>query len=1036
MKNRFNQLKRIFLFLFTFMFSIIHAQDVQISGKVLDQNGNPVPGVNIVEKGTVNGTISDINGNFTISTADAYGTLTISYVGYLKQELPLEGKTNVTITLVEDFQDLGEVVVIGYGTVKKSDITGAVSVVKTEEIADQSASKIGDMLQGRVAGLQINKTSDDPNSGSSVRIRGASSLTGSNSPLVVIDGFPFSNDLGGLKQINPENIASIEVLKDASASAIYGSQGANGVILITTKTGKEGVSQIYVKNQTTFGTFASEFDVWRDPALMATISNERNRNGNGKELYVGDYELGIYYPSIEELESGMWPLEKDGPAIYSYTDWTKEVFRDYNITENITIGANGGDENTKYNLSFNYWDEQGNVKQHDYERFNVFATVEQKVKENISLKFNTHINITDTKNATGTSYGRNPIFPVYIENNPLLGYYRTGEADNDNPVMRRDLILSKSRTLDLISSGLFSWEIIPGLTLNSTFSYKYGTSVSDNYTPDVLTESYEGVGSIGNYLDYNLSSENFLTYRKQFGEHNFSIMGGWTFERYTQRTSGMTGRDFFSDALQNEALDLSATDNRLIYNGLVSTGLESVYGRLNYSLKDKYLLTFTARADGSTKFGDNYKWGFFPSGAVSWKAHQEDFIADLGIFNELKPRISYGFTGNQGVSPYQTKARYGERLIWDGAEWRSVIGPGYIGSGGRFTTWWGIPSRDLRWESTSQLNFGLDLGFIDNRLKVNVDYYFKHTTDLLRRKILPPSSSYDFMMVNDGIINNRGIEIMVDYVAVNTGDFMFAPTITFSKNRNSVIDIGTAADAGLIEDNFGNEYIIANNNMEWVFGSNIVSVYALGQPMLSFYGFRTDGIIQTVEEGLEAGLSGAAAQPGEIKYVDLNGDGVVDLDGDTEDREIIGNPEPDFIGSLNLNFKYKKFDFSAFLYGVYGNDVLDTQKFGRTSEQAQRWTPDVPSDEFPSLRNNRGWPVVSDFYIVDGSYLRLQNVSLGYTTSIKKLNIASLRVYVNIYNLATITKFAGYDPEVGVDGIYWGGKPRQRTATIGVNFTF
>jgi hypothetical protein len=319
---------------------------------------------------------------------------------------------------------------------------------------------------------------------------------------------------------------------------------------------------------------------------------------------------------------------------------------------------------------------------------------------------------------------------------------------------------------------------------------------------------------------------------------------------------------------------------------------------------------------------------------------------------------------------------------------------------------------------------------------VNLDYYFKHTTDLIRRRILPPSSAFDYMMINDGVIDNRGIEIMVEYVAVSTRDFTFKPTLTFTKNTNKVVDIGTAEDAGLIKDNWGTEYIIARNDLEWVFGSNIVSVYALGHPMLSFYGFRTDGIVQTLEEGLEAGLQGDAAQPGEIKYVDLNGDGIVDTDGDTEDREIIGSPEPDFMGSLNLSFVYKRFDLSLFMYGVYGNDVLDTQKFNRPSDRAQRWTPDAPNNEFPSVRNNRGWPLVSDYYITDGSYLRLQNLSFGYTTPIQKLRITDLKVYLNIYNLYTFSKFDGYDPEVGVDGIYWGGKPRQRTFTLGVNITF
>lgn len=1015
--------KFFLLLLFISGTGTISAQEMEIGGNVVDSKGVPLPGVNIIEKGTLNGTISDVGGAYKISGVDQNGSLVFSYIGYSSTEVQVVNRSVIDVSLNEDISGLEEVVIIGYGSVKKSDITGSVSVVKPDELAPQAASKIGDMLQGRVAGLQIVKSSDDPNSGSTVRIRGSSSFSGTKSPLIVVDGFPFGNDLGGLKQINPDNIASIEVMKDASASAIYGSQGANGVILITTKTGIEGKAEIYMKMQLSVGRFDSKFITWRDPALMAILHNEGRENAGFIPYYIGAENTGIYYPSVEEIQSGDWPY---------YTDWTREVFRDYAITENLTLGASGGDANTKYNISLNYWDQQGNVKGHEYDRFNLFATLNQKLRDNISLRFNTHITTTNTINAVGTGYGRNPLWPVYIDDDPSLGYYTTSNTDMWNPVMRRNLISSKSNTLDLIGSGQLSWEIISGLTFTSTFNYKYGSSVSDYYIPDILEPTYEGVGSINNYWGNSLSSENFLTYQKQFGKHQMSVMGGWTFEQHMHRTSYLEGRDFISDALANESLNLSNPENRIITNDLVQTGLESVYGRVNYVFNDKYLATFTARADGSTKFGSNNKWGFFPSGAISWKMHQEEFISSLGLFNELKPRLSYGLTGNQGVSPYQTLARYGEQLFFNGIEWRPVVGPGYGVAGARFTEWWGIPSRDLRWENTSQLNIGLDMGLIHNRLKINFDYYYKHTTDLIRKKILPPSSAFDYMSVNDGVIDNQGFELMVDYIAVHTSDFKFTPTLTFSRNRNTVIDIGTTADAGLVEDEFGLVYLAGRNNLENYFGSNLVSIYAIGEPMLSFYGYRTDGIIQTLQEGLEAGLTGVWAEPGEIKYVDLNDDGTID----DKDREIIGNPEPDFMGSLNLHFEYKKFDMAIYIYGVYGNDILDAVKFSRANEQPFRWTQDNPTNDWPSLRHNRGWPKVSDWFITDGSYLRLQNLSVGYTSSVKKLKISSLRVYLNINNLYTFTGYEGYDPEVGLEGIEWGGKPRQRTASLGVNLTF
>jgi len=1032
MKTNLSLLRLLFIFLFTSGIMTVYAQDVQVNGKVNGQDGIPLPGVNIVVKGTTIGSITDLEGNYSISPPNLIETLVFSYVGYVTQEISLDGQTEINVTLIEDITGLEEVVVIGYGTVKKSDLTGAVSVVKTEDLESQPSSKISDVLQGRVAGLQIVKSSDEPNAGATVRIRGASSFSGSNSPLVVIDGFPFSNNLGDLKQINPDNIESIEVLKDASASAIYGSQGANGVILITTKTGSEGKSEIYVRNQLTFSQFDSKFNTWRDPAAMAFWNNQFYINGGFPPLYVGAVNTGIYYPSVDDIQDGKWRIEEGGEEIYSFTDWTKEVFRDVPVTENITIGANGGNERTKYHVSLNYWDQQGNVKGNDFDKYNAFVTLDQKLSKNVSVKFNTHITVTDVKNATGTEFSRNPLWPVYNENDPSKGYYRTGGTDNGNPVQRREMITNQTNTMDLIASGMLNWEIIPGLTFNSNFSYKYGTSVSDQYTPDTLNITYDGVGTVSNYLDHKLSSENFLTYQKQFGIHNLSVMGGWTVERFMYRTSSITGRDFISDALRNESLNLSNPENRVISNNLVETGLESVYGRLNYSFNNKYLFTFTSRADGSTKFGANNKWGFFPSGALSWKLHQEDFIANLGIFSELKSRISYGLTGNQGVSPYQTLARYGEELFYDGASWHNVIGPGYGDFQGRFTYWWGVPSRDLKWETTSQMNLGLDMGMLNNRLQVNFDYYFKHTTDLIRRKILPPSSAFDYMSVNDGVIDNKGIELLVNYRAISTADFTFTPTVTFSRNRNTVVDIGTAADAGLVEDTQGLVYLAGRNDLEWYFGSNLVSVYAIDKPMLSFYGYRTDGVVQTLEEGLAAGLQGFRAEPGQMKYVDINEDGVVD----DQDREIIGNPEPDFMGSLNLEFRYKNFDLSVFMYGVYGNDILDAPKGGRPSQVPYQWTPDNPNNEWPKHEVGQGWPLVSDFFIVDGSYLRLQNLSAGYTTSIPKMKLTRLRVYVNFNNLYTITGFDGYDPEVGIEGINWGGKPRLRTATLGINVTF
>ena len=1015
---------KYFLVIFACFLAIfsVNAQSVNVKGVVKTIDGQTLLGATIVIKGTTTGTITAASGEFSLDAKEG-DILKVTFMGYITEEV-IAANSYLTIILKEDVQSLDDVVVIGYGSVKKSDLTGSVAVVKPEDIQGKSASKVSDLLQGRVTGMQIIKTSDDPNSGATVRIRGASSLAGTNSPLVVIDGFPFSNDLGDLKQINPEDIESIEVLKDASSSAIYGSQGANGVILITTKSGKSGKSGIYVKSQLTMGTFDSEFQIWKDPAEMALLSNEGYINAGLSPFYIGAVNTGVYYPSVEEIQSGSWPY---------YTDWTKEVFRDYTVTKNITVGANGGTDKSGYNISFNYWNELGNLKGNSYDKFNLFASLNQKIRDNILVKLNTNITQTSVVNSDGVEYWRNPLWPVYIDNDKSLGYYSTSLEDVSNPVQKREMITNKGKTLDLITSGLLSWEIFSGMSFNSSLSYKFGTSVSDYYLPDVLDVTYTGIGSIGNYQDSKLSSENYLTYIKEFSNHKVTAMAGWTTERSTYRTSNLLGRNFLNDALTNENLSLAAEDQQFVENALVSTSLESFYGRLNYSYNNKYLMTFTARADGSSKFGANNKWGYFPSGAISWKADQEDFIKSLGFFSTLKPRISFGYTGNQGVSPYQTLARYGEELFFNGTDWVNVIGPGYNEFyGGRFYAWWGIPSKDLKWETTSQFDAGLDVGLFRNRLKFSLDYYYKHTTDLIRRQILPPSSSFDYMSINDGVINNKGVELLVEAVAIDKGKFRFKPTLALSHNKNRVMDIGTSVDAGLTTDYFGVTYLAARNDIDDPFGTSIVSIYAVGEPMLVFYGYKVDGIIQKDEDGLAAGLTGPLAKAGEFKYVDLNEDGVVNDD----DKTIIGDPNPDFMGSLNLDFSYARFDISIYLYGVYGNDILNTMKFKTPDETPLRWTIDKPNNDYPSLNVSRGRVNMSDYYITDGSYLKLQNLNIGYTTSIPRLTISSLRIYMNFTNLLTLTGFTGYDPEVGIDGIYWGGKPRMRTSTVGVNVNF
>lgn len=457
--------------------------------------------------------------------------------------------------------------------------------------------------------------------------------------------------------------------------------------------------------------------------------------------------------------------------------------------------------------------------------------------------------------------------------------------------------------------------------------------------------------------------------------------------------------------------------------------------RLNYTYDNKYLLTLTARADGSSKFGKNNKWAMFPSGAVSWKAHEEEFIKKLNVFDELKFRFSYGISGNQGISPYQTLSRYGTDKYYNDGDWATTIGPGYVsgwtGPGWIYRVWSGIPNPDLKWETTAQADFGIDMAFFNRRLQVSFDYYDKQTSDLLRERNLALSSGYDKMWVNDGKIQNRGFEVTIDADIVSTKDWHLSGTLIYSRNRNKVKDLGNSIESGLITDPMtGMLFEYSGNNLEQY--RDYTNILAIGQPVNVFYGYKVDGIVQTLNEGIDAGLSGDYAQPGEFKYMNLNGDNQIS----EADKTIIGDPNPDFTASLALNLSWKKFDASIFFNGVFGQDVLNTKAFGQPNNSPLRWTPDNHTNKYPSLREGRQTKI-SDWWIEDGSFLRIQNLNIGYTFELpEKSFLSKVRLYMNASNLYTFTKFDGYDPEVGLNGVYSGGYPRLRKWTFGLDLTF
>lgn len=1013
----------IMLILFVAGIQLATAQRaLTVSGTVSDENGEPLVGVSVKVSGLQIGTTTNLQGEYKLANVAENGKLEFSYVGLETEIVPVSGRKTINVTLKENVKSMNEVVVVGYGSTKRGDLTGSIASVKTEPLKSIPANSFEGLLQGRAAGIQIINSSQDPGASSVVRVRGSSSLRASNSPILVVDGFPFG-DAGDMKQINPEDIVSIEVLKDASACAIYGSRGANGVIIVTTKKPRMNKTTVTIRQQVTASQFTSELNLWRDPVLMAMLNNEGKINAGLDPVYIGEVApTGVYYPSIQELQT-TWKTN---------TRWDDLVFRKTPISNNTTVTVAGGTEKTLISLSANFYTDAGVYIKDDYRKVGYNLMVDHNLFHNFKIKFN-NVLYRGFRNANGgLSYNRNPIFPVYDKDG---NYFLASSQDFYHPIAISNLKKNTSDMLDIITSLALEWEVFKGLKLTSQTNYKFGNATGDVYLPKKYTTEgtfNNGYGKITNWSNQNLVSEQYANYKNIFGKNAVDVTAGFSFERYSQTSSFLIAKDFLNEVLQNENMAAGNPQKNEIGNSFTPYTLYSTMLRLNYGFDDKYLATFTARADGSSKFGKSNKWGIFPSGALSWKAHNEQFIKNMNVFDELKFRLSYGISGNQGIQAYRTLSRYGNENYYNDGNWVTAIGPGYVTAMNYiYRIWSGIPNPKLKWETTSQLDLGVDMGFLKNKLHIIFDVYNKVTNDLLRESNLALSSGYSKIWVNDGSVQNRGYELTVDANIYKTKDWNIGATFIFGQNKNKIISLGNQATTGAnIDPLTGTQFEYAGNYLDQY--RQYSNVLAVGQPILSFYGFKTNGIIQTAQEGIESGLTGKEANVGEFKYVDLYKDGVID----DKDRTFLGSPNPDFTSSLNLSVGWKNLDMSIFFNGVFGQEVFNTKAFDQPSNMPLRWTPDNPTNSYPALREGRQW-LISDWWIQDGSYVRIQNFTIGYNIPMpKKLLLRNARIYLNGSNLYTFTKFKGYDPEVNIDGIYWGGYPRLRKWTIGLDLNF
>ncbi len=977
-----------------------------ITGTVTDQNSNePLPGVSILAKGTNTGTTSDANGNYRLTVADNVTTLVFSFVGFESVEENINNRSVVNLALAPDVQSLSQVVVIGYGSVEKKDLTGSVASIKGEEVAKIATARFDDALRGKVSGVQITPTSGAPGAGVSIRIRGSNSLNASNEPLVVIDGFIGAGDLNN---INTNDIESIEVLKDASATAIYGSRGANGVILVTTKRGKEGQSKF------SFDTYTGTQSITRKLDLM-----------NARQY--AEFQNDI------AASTGASPFFPDVSALGEGTNWQDEVFRTAPITSS-TLSISGGTAKTNFYLSGNYLNQQGIYINTGFKRYltrlNLDHTVNSRLKTGISLSLS-----KSDRNSGSSSLrqvlGYDPTVSVRDQNGDYVVQTRTSEFSNDNPVSLARQNINTTGNTDVIGNVYGELKILRDLTYRLTAGIKNEFTDIDQYSPSTLFAQRDlaGTATVENRQSFNILTEQTLNYVKSFGEHSVNLLAGYTRQTddYKQRRARVNG--FATDEFTTNNLD-AATTRLQTASTRRNTGLESWLGRANYSFQDKYLLTLSGRADGSSVFAKNNKWSFFPSVALAWRVIEEDFMQGTNTISDLKLRASYGRIGNQAIDPYQSLspiANGGNQYILGVAQ--NVV-TGFAPNA--------LANDNLRWETTSSLDFGVDISFLNNKLSATLDYYRKTTDDLLVQVAVPQLTGFNTTLRNFGKVQNNGLEFSLTSINVNTNDFRWETSFNIAGNRNKVLDI------------FNPEGFFLTNSGVSGTGTSPSGIIKEGEALGVFYGLQRNGIWNDQAEIDASGLSGYAVFPGGRRYEDVDGDGKVEA---IDDRKIIGDSNPDFFGGITNNLSYKGFDLSFFFQFVSGNQIFNEADYflaqafdyNAYSSLVNRWTPQNTDTDIPSIEGNiRSIAAVSESSALkDGSFVRLRNVNLAYNLPVGELKwIQSARIYASGTNLLLFDNYDGYDPEInrGSDNLRRGyddsDYPLSRNVTIGLLLNF
>ncbi len=1003
-----------------------YAQDKTVSGTVSSEDEGPLPGVNVLVKGTTIGTVTDIEGNYRITIPGDGSILVFSSIGYTSEEIEIGNLSTIDLEMVPDIQSLSEVVVVGYGTQERRDLTGSVSSVDASAYENMAITSVEQGLQGRVAGVNIVQQSGQPGAGMQVQIRGIGSI-GNSEPLYVIDGVPVVNDNGAtgenkfnaLNSINPSDIESIEILKDASAAAIYGARAANGVVLITTKRGKSGEARV------TLDAYTGMQQPWR--LLELTDIDGYKQISDALTDNAG-------LPRVVALQRQEELVNK--------TDWQKEMFSNAPIN-NVNLSVSGGSENARFSVSGNYMKQEGILRETDFDRFSLRVNTDFKsgrFKFGESLAFSrTQANDLTTNFFAIIHYPTNrPIFdPENVGGttgpNPSLysGNRIIDEQDANNPVGEAELFTDRTTRFRVIGNIYGEYEIIEGLTYRLSLGGDFIYGNRYEYTPPFKfgDRRNQPFATINERNAYSVSPllENTLNYNKTFGQHNLGVLVGYTRQTYEQRSASAGGRNTVNSVVR--VLDgVNQVPN--VNGSLNEFALVSYLGRLTYSFNDRYLLTANIRRDGSSRFSPGNKFGVFPSASVGWRVSEEAFMSGASMVSDLKLRASWGQTGFQEIGNYSFQPALANTINY---LFNGVVATGVAQRN--------LASSDLRWETSTQTDIGIDIGLFNNQILINADYYVKETEDILVPIPPTPSTGVDNSpTLNAGSVRNEGFEFAATY-RKSSGDFQYSVSGNFATLKNEVLDLG------------GGQPIISG-------GVNVTRVTRIieGEPIGHFYGYVMDGLFQNQSE-VDAHADQPNARPGDIRFRDLNGDGEINVD----DKAYIGDPIPDLTYGLTLDASYKGFDFNAFFQGVEGIELYYGYRYFaegmlRPFNFEQRtlgyWDGEGTSNTIP--RAVGGDPAnntrESSRFIGDGSFLRMRNLTFGYTVPTTALEnaggfISRARIYATAQNLFTITDYEGYDPEIGsLDnnpdqasrgrGIDNGQFPQARTYMLGIQVTF